>query len=48
MSGVLLIVKKILITMNYSSTVSYLLNCRGDQVLEAEMITDQGSFNITF
>lgn len=30
------------------STVRYLLKCRGDQVLDAEVITDQGNFNITF
>ncbi|MGQ0871367.1 hypothetical protein ACT4VK_10530 [Acinetobacter baumannii] len=28
---------KMPVTMNYSSTVSYLLKCRGDQVLEAEL-----------
>ncbi|MCA4446392.1 hypothetical protein QWY26_16305 [Acinetobacter baumannii] len=39
---------KMPVTMNYSSTVKYLLKCRGDQVLEAEMITDQGSLSITF
>ena len=39
---------KMPVTMNYSSTVRYLLKCRGDQVLEAEVITDQGNFNITF
>lgn len=39
---------KMPVTLNYSSTVKYLLKCKGDQVLEAEMITDQGSFNITF
>ena len=39
---------KMPVTLNYSSTVKYLLKCKGDQVLEAEMITDQGNFNITF
>ena len=39
---------KMPVTLNYSSTVKYLLKCRGDQVLQAEMITDQGDFNITF
>ena len=39
---------KMPVTLNYSGTVKYLLKCKGDQVLEAEMITDQGSFNITF
>lgn len=39
---------KMPVQMNYSSTVKYLLKCKGDQVLEAEMITDQGNFNITF
>ena len=35
-------------TLNYSGTVKYLLKCRGDQVLEAEIITDQGSLSLTF
>lgn len=39
---------KLPVTLDYSGTVKYLLKCKGDQVLEAEMITDQGSFNITF
>ena len=39
---------KIPVQMNYSSTVSYLLKCRGDQVIEAEMITDQGNVNLSF
>ncbi|QDK97024.1 hypothetical protein FM020_03590 [Acinetobacter tandoii] len=39
---------KMPVTMNYSSTVKYLLKCRGDQVLEAEMITDQGNVNLSF
>ena len=39
---------KMPVTLNYSGTVKYLLKCKGDQVLEAEMMTDQGSFNITF
>lgn len=34
---------KMPVQMSYSSTVSYLLKCRGDQVLEAELITDQGN-----
>lgn len=39
---------KMPVTLNYSGTVKYLLKCKGDQVLEAELMTDQGSFNITF
>ena len=39
---------KMPVTLNYSGTVKYLLKCKGDQVLEAELITDQGSFSITF
>lgn len=39
---------KMPVTLNYSKTVRYLLQCKGDQVLEAELITDQGSFSITF
>lgn len=39
---------KIPVQMNYSSTVSYLLKCRDDQVIEAEMITDQGNVNLSF
>lgn len=39
---------KMPVQMNYSSTVSYLLKCRGDQVLEAELITDQGNVNLSF
>ena len=39
---------KMPVQMNYSSTVSYLLKCRGDQVLEAEMITDQGNVSLSF
>ena len=39
---------KMPVQMNYSSTVKYLLKCKGDQVLEAELMTDLGSFNITF
>lgn len=35
-------------TLNYSGTVKYLLKCRGDQVLEAEIITDQGNMNLSF
>ena len=36
---------KMPVQMNYSSTVKYLLKCKGDQVLEAEIITDQGSLS---
>ena len=39
---------KMPVQMTYSSTVSYLLKCRGDQVLEAELITDQGNVNLSF
>lgn len=39
---------KMPVQMRYSSTVSYLLKCRGDQVLEAELITDQGNVNLSF
>ena len=39
---------KMPVQMNYSSTVKYLLKCKGDQVLEAEIITDQGSLSLTF
>ncbi|MEG0604088.1 hypothetical protein [Acinetobacter sp. P8-3-8] len=39
---------KMPVQMSYSSTVSYLLKCRGDQVLEAELITDQGNVNLSF
>ncbi|MFW1852822.1 hypothetical protein ACG9XR_19950 [Acinetobacter guillouiae] len=39
---------KMPVTLNYSKTVRYLLQCKGDQVLEAELITDQGSLSITF
>lgn len=39
---------KLPVTLNYSQTVKYLLKCKGDQVLEAELITDQGSLSITF
>ncbi|MBR7732061.1 hypothetical protein [Acinetobacter nosocomialis] len=39
---------KMPVQMGYSSTVSYLLKCRGDQVLEAELITDQGNVNLSF
>nr|WP_314523178.1 hypothetical protein [uncultured Acinetobacter sp.] len=35
-------------TLNYSGTVKYLLKCKGDQVLEAEIITDQGNMNLSF
>ena len=39
---------KMPVTLNYSGTVKYLLKCKGDQVLEAEIITDQGSLSLTF
>lgn len=39
---------KIPVQMSYSSTVSYLLKCRGDQVLEAELTTDQGNVSLSF
>lgn len=39
---------KLPVTLNYSGTVKYLLKCKGDQVLEAEMITDQGSLSLRF
>jgi len=39
---------KMPVQMTYSSTVSYLLKCRGDQVLEAELITDQGNVSLSF
>lgn len=39
---------KLPVTLNYSQTVKYLLKCKGDQVLETELITDQGSLSITF
>ena len=39
---------KLPVTLNYSGTVKYLLKCKGDQVLEAELITDQGSLSLTF
>ena len=39
---------KMPVTLNYSGTVKYLLKCRGDQVLEAEIITDQGNMNLSF
>lgn len=39
---------KLPVTLNYSKTVKYLLKCKGDQVLEAELITNQGSLSITF
>ena len=39
---------KMPVTLNYSKTVRYLLQCKGDQVLEAELITDQGSLSLTF
>ena len=39
---------KIPATLNYSGTVKYLLKCKGDQVLEAEIITDQGNMNLSF
>ena len=35
-------------TLNYSGTVKYLLKCKGDQVLEAEIITDQGNMSLSF
>ena len=35
-------------TLNYSGTVKYLLKCKGDQVLEAELITDQGNVSLSF
>ena len=39
---------KMPVQMSYSSTVSYLLKCRGDQVLEAELMTDQGNVSLSF
>jgi len=39
---------KMPVQMSYSSTVSYLLKCRGDQVLEAELTTDQGNMSLSF
>lgn len=39
---------KMPVQMSYSSTVSYLLKCRGDQVIEAELITDQGKVSLSF
>ena len=39
---------KMPVTLNYSCTVKYLLKCKGDQVLEAELMTDQGSLSLTF
>ncbi|WP_151715446.1 hypothetical protein [Acinetobacter sp. TUM15071] len=39
---------KMPVQMGYSSTVSYLLKCRGDQVLEAELMTDQGNVSLSF
>lgn len=39
---------KMPVHMSYSSTVSYLLKCRGDQVLEAELTTDQGNVSLSF
>lgn len=39
---------KIPVQMNYSSSVSYLLKCLFNQVLESEMITDQGNVNLSF
>lgn len=39
---------KMPVQMSYSSTVSYLLKCRGDQVLEAELATDQGNVSLSF
>ncbi|MEQ1260241.1 hypothetical protein ABLU01_10850 [Acinetobacter pittii] len=39
---------KMPVQMSYSSTVSYLLKCRGDQVIEAELITDQGNVSLSF
>ncbi|OUY07434.1 hypothetical protein [Acinetobacter populi] len=37
---------KLPVTMRYSATVSYLLRCRGDQVIDIELITDQGDFSL--
>jgi len=39
---------KMPVQMSYSSAVSYLLKCRGDQVLEAELMTDQGNVSLSF
>ncbi|WP_333977959.1 hypothetical protein [Acinetobacter colistiniresistens] len=39
---------KMPVQISYSSTVSYLLKCRGDQVLEAELTTDQGNVSLSF
>ncbi|MDH0192998.1 hypothetical protein [Acinetobacter ursingii] len=39
---------KMPVQMSYSSTVSYLLKCRGDQVIEAELNTDLGNVSLTF
>ncbi|MBJ9984011.1 hypothetical protein IAE19_00940 [Acinetobacter sp. S40] len=39
---------KMPVQMSYSSTVSYLLKCRGNQVLEAELTTDQGNVSLSF
>ncbi len=39
---------KMPVQMSYSSTVSYLLKFRGDQVLEAELTTDQGNVSLSF
>lgn len=37
---------KLPVTMGYSSTVSYLLQCRGDQVIDIELLTDRGNFKL--
>lgn len=39
---------KLPVNMRYSSTVSYLLQCRGDQVIDIELITDRGNFSLNF
>lgn len=39
---------KLPVTMEYSSTVSYLLKCRGDQVIDIELSTDRGEFKLDF
>ena len=39
---------KMPVQMSYSSTVSYLLKCRGDQVIEAELNTDLGNVSLSF
>lgn len=39
---------KLPVTMNYSKSISYMLKCRSDQVIEMELVTDRGNFSIQF